>query len=1075
MVFGGMQHDPPSSPSLRLNLFGPVSVERDGVPAAMPASRKTRAILGYLALSGRPVSRQRLCDVFFDAPDDPRASLRWSLTKLRPLVDDTDAPRLVAERDMLRLELRSLGVDALEVQSIAACPIEALTVKACDDALAMMSGALLEDCELPERPEYTAWLAAQRQDFQSLALRLARAAVEKSAGADRIARLHKLVSLDPLDESAAAALSRALWEAGRRDEAHAAISSAERALAQAGLTASPSLRGALRTLRSAPQAPVAPETPAALAADDDRISVAVIPFLNHSGETLSADAVESFLESLVHLLSKFRDLRVVGYAKSRQFKGDLRDPAAMGASLGASYLIGGSLYAREGALKARYRLVAAADGALMTSGDVDFQTADPFVLVDDAPAHLAALLSQKLINRARALAVATPLTERGAWRHYHAGVVEGLAAAPAKYDVALQHFDRAIAADPGFAKAIGAAAWAKACLGYGKDVVTRQETLMQARRAIALGADDAEALAIGAWAAVHVAQDFDAALAAVAKAVHVNPLSRVAWSTSGWVRAMAGETDAPLSHFDRAERYDPQAAHLDNVEGGRAFCHWTAQRYDDALSCAERAIALLPGHVGAHAIAMASAMALADAQTARAAAQRFLETFPAGLETEALHSIPIRSRERRHALIEAVRAACALVREPSPSGIADEGAETSGANGGAPVVAVLPLLDVSATPLPKHAVMGLLEGLTQALARFRSIIVISAASTSRYADRLEDPKQIADALGADILVGGSVMTASDGRVRVRWRAIAGETGRLITSGDIDGRLDDLWALQEEAAQSVAVQVEPRAQAEALKTRAAKPTASADAYDLYLRGLYAGFSVNSSDYEAALTHFERALRLDPEFHPALAFIPWAAAYANRIASPTDLARYAQMSRDALRFGRDDARTQATAGTALFYMAHDFENARAAIERALSLNPNEYTAWICGGWIHAMRGENGPAHSMFDRAERLNPLAYGANGLLSGRAMADFMSARMSDAERCIKMALSGDDSHPSALMTGVATAHALGLAAERRDRRARFLAIYPEGLDTIAIRALPFEDPTCRKRYFDAVAAGLAVA
>ena len=217
-----------------------------------------------------------------------------------------------------------------------------------------------------------------------------------------------------------------------------------------------------------------------------------------------------------------------------------------------------------------------------------------------------------------------------------------------------------------------------------------------------------------------------------------------------------------------------------------------------------------------------------------------------------------------------------------------------------------------------------------------------------------------------------------------------------------------------------------------------------------------------------------MRLDPKFHPALALSPWAAAYANAIQSPSDLARYAQMSRDALLFGRDDARTQATAGTALFYMAHDFDAARAAIERALAVNANEYTAWICGGWMHAMKGEDARAHAMFDRAERLNPLAYGANGLMSGRAMADFMVARVQEAERFIKFALGGDDSHPSALMTGIATAHQLGLSTELEVRRSRFLSIYPEGLQAIAVQSLPFENRASRARYFEAVAEGLAV-
>src|SRR5690242_3440095 len=62
---------------LTIRTLGPMQIERNGRAVAIPASRKARAILGFLILSPRPVGRQRLCEMFFDVPDDPRASLRW--------------------------------------------------------------------------------------------------------------------------------------------------------------------------------------------------------------------------------------------------------------------------------------------------------------------------------------------------------------------------------------------------------------------------------------------------------------------------------------------------------------------------------------------------------------------------------------------------------------------------------------------------------------------------------------------------------------------------------------------------------------------------------------------------------------------------------------------------------------------------------------------------------------------------------------------------------------------------------------------------------------------------------------
>ena len=80
-----------------VRLLGEFELRRGGAAVALPASRKTRALLAYLLLTARPVRRERLCEIFFDIPDDPRGALRWSLSKIRALLGD-DAGLLFADR-----------------------------------------------------------------------------------------------------------------------------------------------------------------------------------------------------------------------------------------------------------------------------------------------------------------------------------------------------------------------------------------------------------------------------------------------------------------------------------------------------------------------------------------------------------------------------------------------------------------------------------------------------------------------------------------------------------------------------------------------------------------------------------------------------------------------------------------------------------------------------------------------------------------------------------------------------------------------------------------------------------------
>jgi DNA-binding SARP family transcriptional activator len=76
-----------SRPSVVVRLLGPFRVARNGIDATFP-SRKVRALIAYLVMAPRPVHRAKLCELFWDVPDDPRGELRWSLSKIRRLLSD---------------------------------------------------------------------------------------------------------------------------------------------------------------------------------------------------------------------------------------------------------------------------------------------------------------------------------------------------------------------------------------------------------------------------------------------------------------------------------------------------------------------------------------------------------------------------------------------------------------------------------------------------------------------------------------------------------------------------------------------------------------------------------------------------------------------------------------------------------------------------------------------------------------------------------------------------------------------------------------------------------------------------
>jgi len=100
--------------SLTLRLLGPLQVSRGGDAVKLPASRKVRALLAYLALASRPVARTQVCELLWDIPNDPRGELRWCLSKIRGLLDQ-DRKRVIADGASVRLDLTDCVVDTLEV------------------------------------------------------------------------------------------------------------------------------------------------------------------------------------------------------------------------------------------------------------------------------------------------------------------------------------------------------------------------------------------------------------------------------------------------------------------------------------------------------------------------------------------------------------------------------------------------------------------------------------------------------------------------------------------------------------------------------------------------------------------------------------------------------------------------------------------------------------------------------------------------------------------------------------------------------------------------------------------------
>jgi DNA-binding SARP family transcriptional activator len=201
--------------SLEVRVLGDFIVLRDGRELALPPSRKTRALLAYLAVIDRSQQRERLCRMFWDLPDDPRGALRWSLSKIRQVIN-VEGDCLVADRNSVAMRAQSISLDLQRVKAIAARDLARVEIAELEQAAALFRGGFLEDLALPRCPDFEAWRTSHNNELDLVKASILRTLVERLGNepSRSLRYAHALQAMHPTDDTLAAAVS-ALAERAR--------------------------------------------------------------------------------------------------------------------------------------------------------------------------------------------------------------------------------------------------------------------------------------------------------------------------------------------------------------------------------------------------------------------------------------------------------------------------------------------------------------------------------------------------------------------------------------------------------------------------------------------------------------------------------------------------------------------------------------------------------------------------------------------------------------------------------------------------------------------------------------------
>jgi DNA-binding SARP family transcriptional activator len=208
-------------PVLEIRLLGELAVFRDGVRLDLPASKKSRALLAYLVATAKPHLRDHLCGLLWDGPDDPRAQLRWSLAKIRPLIDAAKVTRLNADRERVSFAGPDVEIDlnvvrATERRGCSVVPTDELSA-----AADRFVGPFIEGLELSNCHRFQAWCVGLREEMHALHVAMRVALIDRLRTVPDVALRHArtLLALDPLAESSHISVVGLLAASGRSREA----------------------------------------------------------------------------------------------------------------------------------------------------------------------------------------------------------------------------------------------------------------------------------------------------------------------------------------------------------------------------------------------------------------------------------------------------------------------------------------------------------------------------------------------------------------------------------------------------------------------------------------------------------------------------------------------------------------------------------------------------------------------------------------------------------------------------------------------------------------------------------------
>ncbi|MER8379467.1 transcriptional regulator [Mesorhizobium sp. M1399] len=614
---------------LSVRLLGPLTIARNGIIIQLPKSRKLRALLAYLALAPHPVGRSRLCELLWDVPNDPRGELRWCLSKLRGVLDESDRSRIEAQGDTVALDLNGVSVDAVEIASAATKGIETLELERLLALSRLFAGDFLDGLEIDRSPHFNSWLTAQRRRFSSCHAAVLQQLVERlpSDSDDVSAHLEKWLELAPFDGRVHLALLTRLAQRGQFGAAEEHIAAAARHFQSEDLDFGP-VRDAWRTIRCQHGASswVQPAVPLSVppimladpnAATSRKASLAVMPFIEQAGiggvpGSPRGGIADGLTHDIITRLAKLRDFFVIARGSVFALAEKNIAPEDAGRRLNVDYVATGMVRCQAGRVTVAVELVEVRTARIVWAETFERKPDDIFAVLDDIGNSIVSSISAEIETVERNRAMLKAPNSLNAWEAYHRGLWHMYRFTRAENEQARHFFDLALKLDPTFARAYAGLSfthWQNAFQRWGD---RDQESAMAFEAAgQSLLVDDHNPAAHWAMGrALWLRGEQDGSLIELERAVDLSPNFALGHYALSFVHSQSGDPKAAIGSSDHSRHLSPFDPLLFGMLGARAMSHVRLGQFDEAAEWALKAAARPNAHaiilaIAAHCLALA--------------------------------------------------------------------------------------------------------------------------------------------------------------------------------------------------------------------------------------------------------------------------------------------------------------------------------------------------------------------------------------------------------------------------------------------------------------------------------------